>query len=348
MLHSLMRSLLLTLFCVLSFSPLHSEVLNQDETLQDVSIEVVDKALRVLIEPDAQFQLLADGFEWSEGPVWMDDDGGYLLFTDVPQNRLYRWDQRRGVRIWLQPSGYTGQTPDRVRRGQMGANGLAKDDSGRLVLCQHGDRRIAYLSSNNEYITIADRYKGKRFNSPNDLVRAQDGTLYFTDPPFGLKGGFENPEAELDFSGVFSVSPSGKVALVSKRFFRPNGIALSPDESKLYVGSKEADGPQFWVFEKQADGTFAEEKIFFDFTPLIQPGRSFSLDGMAVDIHGNLWATAPHGIVIIAPNGQHLGSIELPHRTGNCAFGGPNGDQLFITSDSRLIRVQTKTKGHGL
>lgn len=335
----------LSLLSMITLAPhVFAEALDARVELDDVYIEKLDDSLGELIDESVSFELLAEGFEWSEGPVWMLDDGGYLLFTDVWTNRVYRWDQKKGVRVWIQPSGYTGSSPDRGRKGMMGANGLGVDKAGQLLLCQHGDRRIARLTDDNTFETVADRYMGKRFNSPNDLAVHSDGSLFFTDPPFGLRKPYSEKEHKLGYNGVFRVGADGAVSLIADQFEKPNGIALSPDESTLYVGSKEGDDAKIWAFSIDSDGQAGPARLFFDATPLIEAGRKFALDGMKVDEHGNLWATGPYGILIIAPTGKHLGTIRLPNSTANCCFGGADGKQFFITSDSRLIRVNTLTR----
>ena len=225
-----------------------SEVLPKNIELEDVTIERLDESLDNLIDKSATFELLAEGFEWSEGPVWMLDDNGYLLFTDVTANRIYRWDEDKGIRFWIQPSGYTGTSPDRGRQGMMGANGLNINQAGQLLLCQHGDRRVALLASDNTFETVADRYRGKRFNSPNDLTVHSDGSIYFTDPPFGLRKQYSYKEYKLGYSVVFRIAPNGDVSLIAKQFDRPNGVTLSPDETILYVGNKNRNDAKILLF----------------------------------------------------------------------------------------------------
>ena len=309
-------------------------------------IERLDPALDRLIAPDATIEVLADGFDWSEGPVWV-KDGGFLLFTDVPRNVIHRWKQGEGAREWLKPSGYTGTEP---RGGEPGANGLTIDAEGRLVMCQHGDRRIARMdapmsSPAPKFSTVADRFQGARFNSPNDLVFHSNGDLYFTDPPYGLIKQADDPAREMNFQGVFRRSRGGEVTLVTREMTRPNGIAFSPDEKKLYVAQSDPAAPIWRVFDAAPDGSFKSSRIFFDASALSKTRKGLP-DGMKIDAAGNLFASGPGGVLVISPEGKHLGTILTGQATANCAFGD-DGSTLYITADMYLMRVRLKTKGAG-
>lgn len=283
---------------------------------------------------------LAEGFNWSEGPTWMPREG-QLVFSDVPENIAYRWREQSGVDVFLQPSGFTGEFYDGRERG---SNGLAVDASGRLLLCQHGDRRIARLAPDGRsFETVADRFEGKRFNSPNDLCVDRRGRVWFTDPPYGVG---PSTKVELDFHGVFRVDPDGSVALVHRDLARPNGIALSPDEGTLYVANSDKALPVIMAFAVREDGSVGPGRVFFDSRPLrASTGRGGAMDGMAVDARGNLWATGPGGVLVLDPEGRHLGSLLTGQATGNCCFGGSDGATLFIAADGVLARVRTRTKG---
>ncbi len=310
------------------------------------SIERLDPALDRLIEPDASVEVLAEGFEWSEGPVWV-KDGGFLLFSDVPRNVIVRWKQGEGAREWLKPSGYTGPEP---RGGEPGSNGLAIDANGRLVMAQHGDRRIARMDAPlatpaPAFSTIAGRFRGARFNSPNDLALHSNGDVYFTDPPYGLVKQADDPAREIPYQGVFRRARAGEVTLVARNMTRPNGIAFSPDERRLYVSQSDPAAPLWKVFEVAADGTAGSNRVFFDALTLSQSRKGLP-DGLKVDVEGNLFATGPGGVLVLSPQGKHLGTILTGQATGNCAFGD-DGRTLYITADMYLMRVRLKTKGLG-
>jgi gluconolactonase len=302
------------------------------------SIERLDPALDQLLAADAQIEKLAEGFNWSEGPVWV-PAAGHLLFSDVPENVVYRWREGEGVSVFLTPSGFTGDHYDGRERG---ANGLALDAGGRLVLAQHGDRRVAQLGPDGKtFTTIADRYDGRRFNSPNDLCFDGEGRIYFTDPPYGLA---PSSKRELEFQGVYRVNRDGVVELLVREQERPNGIALSLDERTLYVANSDGKRPVIMAYSLDGDGAVSTRRVFFDAAPLARSGRKGLPDGMKIDQHGNLWATGPGGVLILSPAGHHLGTILTGEATANCAFGG-DGSVLYITADAFLCRVQTRVKG---
>ncbi len=304
-------------------------------------VERLDPDLDALIPPNAQIEKLAEGFEWSEGPVWSRRDRA-LYFSDVPRNVVFRWTPQFGTSEFLLPSGYTGSAP---RGGEPGSNGLLLDSANRLILCQHGDRRIARLERNGSFTVLAEFYKGRRFNSPNDLVRSKRGNLYFTDPPYGLEKGNRDPRKELVFNGVFLLRPSGEVVLLTDRLSFPNGVALSPDEQTLYVAISDPSRPVIVAYDVLPDGTVDRERVFFDATAL-SAGRKGLPDGLKVDRKGNLFATGPGGVLVLCPHGRHLGTINTGEATANCAFGG-DGSVLYLTADMFLARIQTSTRGLG-
>ena len=299
----------------------------------------LDPALDAVLPPDAVVEKVAEGFRWSEGPVWKDDA---VLFSDVPANIIYRWAPGSdSARIFLQPSGGIASTP---AFREAGSNGLARDAENRLILCQHGMRRIARLEKDGSQTALADHYDGKRFNSPNDLTIAKNGDIYFTDPPYGLAGGEKSPVKELPFSGVFRIS-GGKVTLLTDEHRYPNGIALSPDEKTLYVNTSDPRAPQVHAYDLQPDGTLAKHRVFFDTAPLTRTGPGLP-DGLKVDRAGNVWTSGPNGILIISPAGKHLGTIQTGQPTANCGWG-EDGGTLYITANTFLLRVKTETKGAG-
>ncbi len=303
-------------------------------------VERLDPEINAVLLPRARMEKLAEGFNWSEGPVWMRAEK-QLVFSDVPENTAYRWREGSGIDVFLKPSGFTGNAYD---GREPGSNGLVTDAQGRLLLCQHGDRRIARLNPDGKtFTTVADRYEGKRFNSPNDLVLDRAGNIYFTDPPYGMGPG---TSVELGYHGVFRVGTDGRVTLISKELERPNGIALSPDERTLYVGNSHGPRPIIMAFDLAPDGTAGPGRVFFDASALRDQGRRGALDGMAVDTRGNLWATGPGGVLIIDKTGKHLGSLLTGQATGNCTFGD-DGRTLYIAADMYLVRIETMAIGVG-
>lgn len=312
------------------------------------SIERLDPLINKLIPKDAKIEVLAEGYVWSEGPVWI-PQGDFLLYSDVPTNKIYKWKAGEGASIYLDPSGYTAKE---TRPGESGSNGLTLDDKGRLVICQHGDRRVARMNASTDspqpvYETLAGKYNDKRFNSPNDLVYNQKGELYFTDPPYGLVQKEKDPKRELDFQGVYLLRKNGKVALVSKDLERPNGITLSPDEKTLYVANSHGPRPIWMSYDLKKNGLAKKGKVFFDSTEYRKkhPSRRGGNDGMKVDVEGNIWATGPGGVLVFSPKGKHLGTILTGQRTANCAFGD-DGSTLYMTADMYLMRIKTSTKGN--
>ncbi|HWB08158.1 MAG TPA: SMP-30/gluconolactonase/LRE family protein [Pirellulales bacterium] len=306
-------------------------------------IERLDPRLDNLIAPEVHLEKLADGFDWAEGPVW-DRQEGSLLFSDVPNNCVNQWNERKGLKQFLSPSGYTGKKP---RKGEPGSNGLLFDAQGRLVLCQHGDRRVARLEGKNRFVTLAAKYKGKRLNSPNDGAFKTNGDLYFTDPPYGLEQGAEDPTRDLDFCGVYRLDAKGKLTLLTDELTRPNGIAFSPDEKLLYVAQSDPEDPIWKVFDVADDGTISGGRVFFDAAVLARDESNKGLpDGLKVDEKGNLFATGPGGVLVLSPKGEHLGTLRTGEATANCAWGG-DGSTLYITADRYLMRIRTKTRGAG-
>ncbi len=303
-------------------------------------VERLDPAIDRLITKDAELEVLGEGYDWAEGPVWVPSHQ-MLLFTDVPKNVIYKWQEGQGVTTYLTPSGFTGDPAKATR--EPGANGLALDADGRLILCQHGNRQLARLaapldSPAAEFETLVKDYSGKRFNSPNDLAIKSNGDIYFTDPPYGLNGLDEDPEKELAFNGVYRLKTDGEVELLTDVLSKPNGIALSPDEKTLYVANSDGKNPVWMSFPVNEDGTLGEGKIFFDASGLSGPG---SQDGLKVDSSGNIFATGPGGVLVFDATGKHLGTIKTGAATANVGFG-ENDKVIFITADSRLLRMRLR------
>ncbi len=302
------------------------------------SIERLDPALDAIIAPDTPIETLCTGFDWAEGPVW-DEKNERLLFSDVPRNTVYQWKPGDSeASVFLKPSGFTGVSK---YSSEPGSNGLAFDKHGQLISCEHGDRRVSILTEGGGKMTLADRYQGTagyRFNSPNDLTIHSSGAIYFTDPPYGLPR--DNPEKfrELDFYGVYRYAADEGVTLLTKALDRPNGIALSPDEKTLYVAQSHAPHPVIMAYPVKEDGTIEDGTVFFNAKGLKGPGMP---DGMKVRSDGTVFATGPGGLLIIHPSGKLLGRILCGRPTANVAFG-PDGKEIYLTSDDRILRVALK------
>ena len=299
----------------------------------------LDPALDKIVPAGAKVEKMVGGRGFTEGPVWI-RNGGYLLFSDVPANAIMKWSAAGGAEVFKKPI-FTGSYPEGA---QIGSNGLTVDTQGRLVMCEHGNRRISRIEKDGKITVLADHYEGKRLNSPNDLVSKRNGDVYFTDPP-GLYGGYpegpNKPERELDFNGVYRVTAAGKLDLLTKDLPFPNGLAFSPDEKKLYVANTRPD--KVWmVFDVQADGTIANGKKFYDATK--EPGEG-APDGMKVDRAGNIYATGVGGLRVFSPAGKHLGTIQVPEIPSNCAWGDADGKTLYITARTGLYRIKLNIAG---
>ena len=311
-------------------------------TPSEVNVEVIrkDPALDTIVPPNPKIFKLAEGFKFTEGPVW-DREGGYLLFSDPNSNTIYKYspDGNGTLTVFREKSGYEGA--DITEYGQPGSNGLTFDREGRLTINQHGNRRVVRLESDGTLTVLADKFEGKRLNSPNDLVYRSDGTLYVTDPPFGLPKFFNDPRKELPFSGVFAVK-DGKVRLVSKDLTGPNGLAFSPDEKFFYVDNWDDHKKVVMRYEVQPDGSLKNGKLFFDMT---SAGTEEALDGLKVDKAGNLYVSGPGGLWILSPQGKHLGTIIAPKHPHNFAWGDADGKTLYLCARSGLYRMKLNIEG---
>jgi gluconolactonase len=303
-------------------------------------VERLDPRFDELIPKDAVIEKLAEGFKWTEGPVWI-PGRKFLLFSDIPNNAIIQWSEPEGKRLFMKPAGYTGAAP---RGGESGTNGLTLDCEGRLVMCQHGDRRVVRVEKDGHWTTLVDKYQGKRFNSPNDLVFKSNGDLYFTDPPYGLPNGPDDPARELAFCGVYRVATDGTVTLLTDQMTRPNGLGFSPDEKTLYVAQSDPEKAVWMAFPVSADGTIGVGRVFFDSTSWVKEKLPGLPDGLKIDKKGNLFATGPGGVSVFAPDGTHLGRINTGVPTANCRFGD-DGATLYITANTWLCRIRTVTKG---
>ncbi len=301
------------------------------------TIEQLDPAFAEIMSSDAKVELLGQGFDWSEGPLWIESEK-MLVFTDVPKNIIHKWTEEKGVEVYLTPSGLTGNGPESK---EPGANGLTIDENGQLLLCQHGDRKVARMNSSlNEpkpdFTTIADNYKGKRLNSPNDLV-FYNNDIYFTDPPYGLAA---DSLKELPHQGVYKVPAEGELVLLVDTLTRPNGIAFSPDHKKMYIANSDPEKVRWYEYEMSDSGTVISGKVFYDAQLESKLDKGMP-DGLKVDSKGNIFASGPGGIWIFNPAGMVLGKIKLPDPTANCALTSDD-KTLYITSDMNLLRVKLK------
>lgn len=315
-----------------------------------------DARLDNLIPKDAKIDVLASGFVWTEGPVWVrprpGQDGNFLLFSDVPQNTIFKWTEKDGVTTFLKPSGYTGLGR---YSDEPGSNGLTIDPQGYLVAAEHGDRRISRmpLSGVGGKQTLADGYQGKRLNSPNDVVSHSSGSYYFTDPPYGMPNREKDTTRQLGLN-VYRISPAqadGRrtVSIVVSDLTRPNGVAFSPDEKTLYVAQSDPANPVIMAYPVQADGMVGKGRVIIGKEQMAKQGLRGGFDGMKVDQAGNIWATGGGGVVVLAPTAgtgsyDFLGHIRIGGATANCAWGD-DGSTLYITADMYLCRIKTTAKG---
>lgn len=303
-------------------------------------VEVIETHLSNLIDPDAQWEVLSDGYQWSEGPAW-DKQRGQLYFTDVPSNTAYLWRQGSGTEVFLQPSGSS------VTEGfrEPGANGLFITDSGELLLANHGARAVQRINLDDKSrTTLVGQYQGQTFNSPNDVVQSSNGDIFFSDPPYGLEGLNDSPLKDMDANGVYRLSPDGAITRLADTMSFPNGVALSPDESRLYVAQSDPNGAAVFTLDPAAEGP-REPQLFFDMQAYLEPANPGLPDGFAIAATGEIFVTGPGGIFILSEDGELLGRIYTGSATANVTFGGDNGRSLFITAQDRLLRIPTKVQG---
>jgi len=297
----------------------------------------LDSGLDTIVPAAVRIEKLAGGFQFIEGPVWVHE--GPLLFSDPNHNVIYRWTPDGDLSVFRTKSGYSGI--DIGEYHQPGSNGLTLDREGRLTVAEHGNRRITRIERNGVVTVLADRYDGKRLNSPNDLVYKSDGSLYFTDPPFGLPKAYDDPRKELPYSGVFRLA-NGKLQLLATDLIGPNGLAFSPDEKYLYVTNWDVKKKVVMRYEANADGSLSNGRVFFDMTGA--PGVE-ALDGIKVDRQGNLYVSGPGGVWIISAEGEHLGTIKAPELPANLAWGDEDGKTLYMTARTGLYRVRLNIPG---
>jgi len=299
------------------------------------SVERLSPEIDNLIEKSAKIEILADGFEWSEGPVWSSQLNS-VLFSDVPENVIYSWNEDKGLGTFTRPIGYSGKVPNLKKAG---TNGLTIDADGNLIICMHGDRKITRLEklNINRKVTLVNSFDGNLLNSPNDLVYDSKGNLYFTDPPYGLLEGDNDKLKEIEFNGVYKVSPNGDIEVLVKNLTRPNGISISNDEKILYVANSDKNNPVIMQYDLSEEGA-KNPSVFFDGRELTKKDIGL-FDGLKVHPTGNVFATGPGGVLVIKENGDHIGTIRTEVRTANCAFD-ENFQYLYMTSDMFLTRIK--------
>ena len=308
-------------------------VISQDKFIG--SVERLSPEINNLIEKSAKIEILADGFEWSEGPVWSSQLNS-VLFSDVPENVIYSWNEDKGLGTFTRPIGYSGKVPNLKKAG---TNGLTIDADGNLIICMHGDRKITRLEklNINRKVTLVNSFDGNLLNSPNDLVYDSKGNLYFTDPPYGLLEGDNDKLKEIEFNGVYKVSPNGDIEVLVKNLTRPNGISISNDEKILYVANSDKNNPVIMQYDLSEEGA-KNPSVFFDGRELTKKDIGL-FDGLKVHPTGNVFATGPGGVLVIKENGDHIGTIRTEVRTANCAFD-ENFQYLYMTSDMFLTRIK--------
>jgi gluconolactonase len=310
-----------------------------------VRVERHDPEIDRVLSHNPKAYKLAEGFIFTEGPVWVPEGRGHLLFSDPNANTIYRYAPPAAagaagmLSVFRTPSGYSGA--DVSAYGQPGSNGLTLDSRGRLTINEHGNHRVVRLEADGRETVLAASYRGKRLNSPNDLVYRSDGALYLTDPPFGLPKFFDDPRKELDFSGVYLLK-GDRLTLLTRELTGPNGIALSPDERTLYVGNWDEQRKVVLHFAVRPDGTTGDGEVFFDLTSV--PGAE-AIDGIKVDVEGRVYIAGPGGIFVVAHDGRHLGTIVLPAPAHNFAFGDADGKSLYVTAEGNLYRVPLRVVG---
>jgi gluconolactonase len=300
------------------------------------TITRLDPAVDTLVPKETRIEKLAGGFTFTEGPLWR--PSGALWFSDVVGNLVRQWAPDGTVTVVLQPGGYDGNSLP--AGGYVGPNGMVADKDGAVLLCQHGNRRIVRITPDRKVTTLVDRFEGKKLNSPNDLVFRSDGSLYFTDPPYGLPKQDDDPTKELKFNGIYGLA-GGKLQLLAKDMTRPNGIAFSPDEKTLYVANSD-EKRKFWMrYDVAAGGAISNGRVFADVSAETADGLP---DGMKVDSLGNVYATGPGGVWVFTPDGKHLGTIQPPETPANCAWGD-DGKSLYMTARTGLYRIKLAVAG---
>lgn len=304
------------------------------------SVDRFHPSLDQIIAPGERPEIIAEGFDWSEGPLWLPEQE-ILIFSDIPKNSIYQWSEKDSLKLYLKPSGYTDSTP---RGGETGSNGLILNSKGKLVLCQHGDRRMAVMDAPlntpaPEFTSLISSWENKRFNSPNDAVFSTSGDLYFTDPAYGMEFRYKDPSREMDFTGVFKLSAEGEISLLTDQLSAPNGIGLSPDEKNLYVANSGGGEKSIWmIYDFAEDGSLANGKVFHDASVASDSLRG-APDGLVVRNDGIIFATGPGGVWIFTPEGENLGIVKTGQATSNCTLDSDD-QYLYMTADMYLMRIK--------
>lgn len=302
------------------------------------SFEQIHPGVKEIISSDAKIEIIAEGFDWSEGPLWI-EESRMLLFSDIPENSIFKWTAEKGKELYLKPSGYTGTVS---RGGETGSNALLLNKNGQLVLCQHGDRRMAKMNApllqpKPDFVTIADNYKGKKFDSPNDAVYRSNGDLFFTDPPYGLEKNTDDVLKEAPYQGVYKVSASGEVTLLTDSITRPNGIAFFPGEKSLIIANSDPLNPVWYMYDLDENDSLVNGKIFYNAMAASKQDAGMP-DGLKIDRKGNVYATGPGGVWIFNRNGQVLGKIRTDSLASNCALADDE-KTLYVTADMYVLKV---------
>ena len=327
------------LLTILFMSACSNNTSNSVSKLKTIGqIDYMDASLEDVINSGSTIDIIADGHDWTEGPLWV-DSGKMLLYSDIPPNKIFKWTEARGKELYLTPSGYTGTIP---RGGEPGSNGLILNKDGKLVLCQHGDRRMALMDAElnapaAKFISLADNYEGKKLNSPNDAVFRSNGDLFFTDPPYGLAN---DSLKEIPFQGVYKVT-GGKVILLTDSITRPNGIAFLNNEKTLIVANSDPEKAVWYLFDMGANDSLTNGRIMHDATALSKSGEKGLPDGLKADKTGNIFATGPGGVFIFNAEGKQIGKIKIPEACSNIALADDD-KTLFITADMYVLRVKMR------
>jgi gluconolactonase len=332
------RTLILRIRCAICLALSLLPLTAQPTRIGD--IRRLDPAVDKVVPPNAAIERVAENLQFAEGPVWV-RNGGYLVFSDIAANAIMKWTPSGQLTFFRKPV----FSRDFTQGMMIGTNGLTLDREGRLIACEHGNRRVSRTEKNGTIVTLADRYQGKRFNSPNDIICKSNGDLYFTDPNSVARRNPPDPHGDftqdLDFNGVYRITAAGKLELLTREMTYPNGLAFSPDEKKLYIANSRP--AKFWmVYDVKPDGALANGRQFFDMSN--DTGEAVP-DGMKTDRAGNIFATGPGGVLILSPQGKHLGTIELPEIPANCAWGGADGQTLYIAARTSLFRVKLAVDG---
>ena len=344
--HTSMKKTFLSLFLFSSLA-ISSHIHGEEKYDTIGSLESHDPRFNKLVLPSAKIEIIAKDFSWIEGPLWLPSED-CLVFSNIPPNKLWKWTEKDGAVDYLQKSGFLGKTPrpGHVGMDQPGSNGLTLSPDGKLVLCQHGERQVAMMKNDLDdpapvYETLTNRnHEGNKYNSPNDACYHKDGSLFFTDPPYGLPAGAEDKTRETDYSGVYRLSKDGKVTLIDDSLERPNGIALSPDHKTLYVANSHGPRAIWMAYQLNDDGTVKSKKVFYDVTSEVGKRKGMP-DGLKVDDEGYIFATAPGGVWVFSPEAEHLGTIVTKEFASNLAFS-PDKKTIYVTADMLLLRVKLR------